>query len=177
MKLSGITGLVLLLAASPAGAAFFGSPSAKDPAKLSYQKDVFPLLKKYCYDCHADGAKKGGVEYDKYPSHADLLADRKLWDQTLLNVRSRVMPPENRKSQPTLAERELIQAWIDFEVFKTDPKNPDPGRVTIRRLNRTEYNNTIRDLIGVHFRPADDFPADDAGYGFDNIGDVLSMPP
>jgi hypothetical protein len=177
MKLSGITGLVLLLAAAPAGEAFFGSPSAKDPAKLSYQKDVLPLLKKYCYDCHADGAKKGGVEYDKYPSHADLLADRKLWDQTLLNVRSRVMPPENRKSQPTLAERELIQAWIDFEVFKTDPKNPDPGRVTIRRLNRTEYNNTIRDLIGVHFRPADDFPADDAGYGFDNIGDVLSMPP
>ena len=53
----------------------------------------------------------------------------------------------------------------------------DPGRVTIRRLNRTEYNNTIRDLIGIDFHPADDFPSDDVGYGFDNIGDVLSMPP
>ena len=53
----------------------------------------------------------------------------------------------------------------------------DPGRVTIRRLNRAEYNNTIRDLVGIDFRPADDFPSDDVGYGFDNIGDVLSMPP
>ncbi len=54
---------------------------------------------------------------------------------------------------------------------------PDPGRVTLRRLNRVEYNNTIRDLFGVDFRPADDFPSDDVGYGFDNIGDVLSLPP
>ncbi|MCY2963205.1 MAG: DUF1592 domain-containing protein, partial [Planctomycetota bacterium] len=53
----------------------------------------------------------------------------------------------------------------------------DPGRVTIRRLNKAEYNNTIRDLVGVEFRPADDFPSDDVGYGFDNIGDVLSLPP
>ncbi len=53
----------------------------------------------------------------------------------------------------------------------------DPGRVTIRRLNRAEYNNTIRDLVGVDFHPADDFPSDDVGYGFDNIGDVLSLPP
>src|SRR5262245_3137603 len=53
----------------------------------------------------------------------------------------------------------------------------DPGRVTIRRLNRAEYNNTIRDLVGIDFHPADDFPADDAGYGFDNIGDVLSVSP
>jgi hypothetical protein len=54
---------------------------------------------------------------------------------------------------------------------------PNAGRVTIRRLNRTEYNNTIRDLLGVDFKPADDFPADDVGYGFDNIGDVLSVSP
>jgi hypothetical protein len=53
----------------------------------------------------------------------------------------------------------------------------DPGRVTIRRLNRAEYNNTIRDLVGVSFRPADDFPSDDVGGGFDNIADVLTLPP
>ncbi len=177
MKLSVTAGLLLLIVAPVASGAFFGSPPAKDPAKLSYQKDVLPLLKKYCFDCHADGAKKGGVEFDRYKSHEDLLADRKLWDQTLVNVRNREMPPPDKKKQPTLAEREVILSWIDFEVFKTDCKNPDPGRVTLRRLNRAEYNNTIRDLVGVNFRPADDFPADDAGYGFDNIGDVLSMPP
>ena len=177
MKLLPIAGLILLAVAPMAPGAFFGSPSAKDPAKLSYQKDVLPLLKKYCFDCHADGAKKGGVAFDTHRSHADLLGDRKLWEQSLINIRSRAMPPEDKKKQPTLAERELLQAWIDYEVFKCDCKNPDPGRVTLRRLNRAEYNNTIRDLVGVNFRPADDFPADDAGYGFDNIGDVLSMPP
>ncbi len=177
MKLFVTVGLAWLAVAPLASGAFFGSPSAKDPAKLTYQKDVLPLLKRYCFDCHGDGAKKAGVEFDKYKSHAELLADRKLWEHTLINVRSREMPPSDKKKQPTLAEREVIQAWIDFEVFKTDPKNPDPGRVTLRRLNRAEYNHTIRDLVGVNFRPADDFPADDAGYGFDNIGDVLSMPP
>src|SRR5438552_4045347 len=56
-------------------------------------------------------------------------------------------------------------------------EHPDPGRVTIRRLNRAEYNNTIRDLTGIDFQPAADFPEDDSGYGFDNIGDVLSLSP
>ena len=68
--------------------------------------------------------------------------------------------------------------WIKSALKPEDcAKIFDPGRVTIRRLNRSEYNNTIRDLIGIDFHPADDFPSDDVGYGFDNIGDVLSMPP
>src|SRR5207248_9958495 len=57
------------------------------------------------------------------------------------------------------------------------PGKRNPGRVTLHRLNRAEYNNTIRDLVGVSFQPADDLPSDDVGYGFDNIGDVLSLPP
>jgi hypothetical protein len=86
------------------------------------------------------------------------------------------MPPDD-KPQPTQAERDLLSEWIDAVVNDCDCENPDPGRVTIRRLNREEYNNTIRDLVGVDFEPAADFPADDSGYGFDNIGDVLSLPP
>src|SRR2546426_10347469 len=86
------------------------------------------------------------------------------------------MPPEN-KPQPTPAERDLITRWVGSCFFQCDCKHPDPGRVTLRRLNRAEYNNTIRDLVGVEFQPADDFPADDSGYGFDNIGDVLSLSP
>ena len=82
----------------------------------------------------------------------------------------------------TRTVRELERAGVaamhfEDQVFPIDPKKPDPGRVTIRRLNRTEYNNTIRDLVGVEFRPADDFPIDDVGYGFDNIGDVLTVSP
>ena len=62
-------------------------------------------------------------------------------------------------------------------MFGIDPANPDPGRVTLRRLNRVEYRNTIRDLMGVDYNTTENFPADDTGYGFDNIGDVLSVSP
>jgi hypothetical protein len=83
------------------------------------------------------------------------------------------MPPEKEK-QPTDAERAKLIAWVK-SLSANDA--PDPGRVTVRRLNRFEYNNTIRDLVGIDFKPADDFPDDDVGNGFDNIGDVLSLPP
>src|SRR5439155_23098520 len=60
---------------------------------------------------------------------------------------------------------------------KNDKSAHDPGRVTMRRLNRAEYSNTIRDLVGIDFDPGDELPADDVGYGFDNIGDVLTISP
>ena len=67
--------------------------------------------------------------------------------------------------------------WIKTDVFGSDPQDPDPGRVTLRRLNRAEYRNTIRDLLGVDFNTLEAFPPDDTGYGFDTIGDVLTLPP
>src|SRR5207248_7317706 len=82
--------------------------------------------------------------------------------------------------QPTKDEKEFIIHWIENSLTKVNcsPDTPkDPGRVTIRRLNRAEYNNTIRDLCAVDFNPAEEFPSDDVGYGFDNIGDVLSFQP
>ncbi|MBM3847342.1 MAG: DUF1587 domain-containing protein, partial [Verrucomicrobia bacterium] len=87
------------------------------------------------------------------------------------------MPPAKKKNQPSPDERAMMVRWIEDELFPVDCNNPDPGRVTIRRLNRVEYNHTLRDLLGVDFKPAEDFPQDDVGHGFDNIGDVLSMPP
>src|SRR5207253_3045015 len=79
---------------------------------------------------------------------------------------------------PAPAELKTVTGWIESEFDRLDRQAPiDPGRVTARRLNRAEYNNTIRDLTGVDLRPADDFPQDDSGYGFDNIGDVLSLSP
>ena len=141
-----------------------------------FAKEVKPLLDTYCFKCHGNGKKKGGLALDGYKSIEAALDDHKAWAAVLENLRIGDMPPDDEK-QPTLAEREKIMEWIDKAVFAVDPANPDPGRVTIRRLNRAEYNNTIRDLVGVDFQPADDFPADDSGYGFDNIGDVLSLPP
>jgi len=143
--------------------------------KISFEKDITPLLNQYCFACHGNGKKKGGLALDAYKEEALILKDQSVWEKVMQNLDAHVMPPENKK-QPSLLERELIVKWIQTTVFKCDCDHPDPGRVTVRRLNRTEYNNTIRDLVGVDFQPADDFPQDDVGYGFDNIGDVLSMP-
>jgi Protein of unknown function (DUF1592)/Protein of unknown function (DUF1588)/Protein of unknown function (DUF1587)/Protein of unknown function (DUF1585)/Protein of unknown function (DUF1595)/Planctomycete cytochrome C len=142
-----------------------------------FQKNVAPLLQKYCYDCHGNGKHKGDVTLDSDKSIADVHRTAKKWETVMELVRTQQMPPDDADDQPTAHERELIGGWIERELFQVDPANPDPGRVTIHRLNRVEYNNTIRDLVGVNFQPADDFPADNSGYGFDNISSVLSLPP
>jgi hypothetical protein len=149
--------------------------SQKSTGETAFQSRIKPLLNKYCFGCHGE-KKKGDLDLRVYTDEASVLRDRKTFAKVAKNLQAHEMPPE-KKPQPTLEERELITAWIQSEVFKCDCDHPDPGRVTIRRLNRAEYNNTIRDLVGVDFQPADDFPADDSGYGFDNIGDVLSLPP
>ncbi len=144
---------------------------------VSFDKHIIPLMEKYCYDCHGDGVSKGDLTLDTFTTEGEVLKDRALWDTVMYQVDNFVMPPSKEKTQPTVEERALISHYLDNLLYYTDCSNPDPGRVTIRRLNRSEYNNTIRDLIGLDLRPADDFPEDDSGYGFDNIGDVLSLPP
>src|SRR5947207_10979446 len=143
--------------------------------KISFQKQVQPLLSRYCYPCHGE-KKKGDLDLRIYTSETIVARDQAVFEKVLKNLQAHEMPPES-KPQPTSAERDLITRWVQTFFFPCDCNHPDPGRVTIRRLNRAEYNNTIRDLMGVTFQPADDFPADDSGYGFDNIGDVLSLSP
>ncbi len=146
------------------------------PKSLTLEKDIQPILKQYCYDCHGDGEHRADLALDDYRTAADVTQARRVWELVLHHVHTHEMPPAE-EPQPTQAQRDLIATWIEKELYHYDPRFPDPGRVTIRRLNRAEYNNTIRDLVGVDFQPADDFPADDSGYGFDNIADVLSLPP
>jgi hypothetical protein len=86
------------------------------------------------------------------------------------------MPP-NKKPRPSSEQQRALERWIKYEAFGLDPQDPDPGRVTVRRLNRMEYRNTVRDLTGYDFKVEEELPPDDTGYGFDNIGDVLSMSP
>jgi hypothetical protein len=166
--------LAVLLAEAAPGADAPGSPA---PARLTFEKDVRPLLAKYCVSCHTTAKPRGKLDLQRFTSEALALKDPKVWEKVVENLRSTTMPPEGRP-RPTLDELDRINTWVDVQVFKVDCTGKrDPGRVTIHRLNRTEYNNTIRDLVGVDFQPARDFPTDDVGYGFDNIGDVLSLPP
>jgi hypothetical protein len=104
-------------------------------------------------------------------------ADAATWQRVILMIRSGAMPPEDAQ-QPDEAQRQAVVRWLEETIYRIDCSQPvDPGRVTIRRLNRAEYNRTVRDLLGVSFRPADDFPSDDVGGGFDNLADVLNLPP
>src|SRR6185295_8585712 len=104
------------------------------------------------------------------------LRNPQLWVKVLRNTRSHVMPPPE-EPQLTATEQVALEQWITTSGFGLNPAQPDPGRVTVRRLNRTEYRNTLRDLIGVDFNAEAILPTDDVGYGFDNIGDVLSLSP
>jgi hypothetical protein len=142
----------------------------------TFAKDIKPLLEKYCWDCHGDGADKGDLNLDAFTDEASIRKQAKVWQSVHFNVDNWMMPPP-KKEQPSAEERQLMTSWLDNLLNPFDPNKPDPGRVTIRRLNRVEYNNTIRDLLGIFTQPANDFPEDDTGYGFDTIGDVLAVPP
>jgi len=149
-----------------------------DPSKDSFEKDVLPILERYCYKCHGDGEEKGGLALDQYQTERDVQKGYRLWEQLYKFIVAGEMPPENIKKRPSKSEQELLAGWTRDTLdkfYKSSP--PDPGRVTVRRLNRTEYNNVVRDLMYVDFEPANDFPADDSGHGFDNIGDVLTVSP
>ncbi|MFM7073979.1 MAG: DUF1592 domain-containing protein [Planctomycetota bacterium] len=138
-----------------------------------------PLLAKHCFACHSDKKTEGDINLSQYGDNAAIAADRATWEAVLAAIESGAMPPPNR---PRLSdeERQSLVRHLERVLFQLDCDDAttlDPGRVTIRRLNRVEYNNTVRDLLGIEFRPAEDFPSDDVGHGFDNIGDVLTISP
>jgi hypothetical protein len=151
--------------------------TATDAAPPAFAEAVLPLLSRYCLTCHDSATARGGVTLDAFPDAAAAVRDLALWQKVAENLRAGAMPPEGRP-RPTAAELDAFNAWLDAAVFKVNCAGPaDPGRVTLRRLNRGEYNRTVRDLVGLDLRPAADFPADDTGYGFDTVGDVLAVPP
>ncbi len=146
-----------------------------DPALDTFTREIQPILNTHCYDCHGSGISKGGVVLDEFTSASEL-KDPKLWLRALRNVRSGIMPPSDEPRLP--AERvKALEHWIKRQIFELDPAVPDPGRVTVRRLNRTEYRNTVRDLMGVDYDTTLEFPGDDSGHGFDHMGDVLTVSP
>lgn len=153
------------------------STAAQVVSEDFFHKDVQPFLAKNCYACHNEKLSTANLNLSAFTSAE--LAERKpeVWDKVLEKLSTGKMPPAGRPV-PAKAEVAGVTRWIEGTLARAGfSKEADPGRVTARRLNRVEYNNTIRDLLGVAARPADEFPVDDSGYGFDNNGDVLSVSP
>jgi hypothetical protein len=158
------------IVAATAGAALASPPPTSDLESRA-------LLKRYCYECHGDGASSGDIAMDAYRNLADVRKAKDTWAKIISYARNQTMPPPDAERQPSQDERDALVASLTRQVYDIDPNHPDPGPPVLRRLNQTEYRNTIRDLTGVTFDTTLDFPQDDTGYGFDNIGDVLTLPP
>jgi len=143
-----------------------------------FKATMVPFLDAHCNGCHSTEQNSGGVTLDVYETATHAKKDRKTWEAVERVIEEQEMPPKHKK-QPSKADRIAAVTFLKSQLLNISCVGPkDPGRVTLRRLNRSEFNNTVRDLTGVNdFQPASDFPSDDVGYGFDNIGDVLSVQP
>jgi hypothetical protein len=150
---------------------------AQDKEKNGIDKVITPFIAKHCVACHGPQKKKADLQLDVFKDEASFLKARKTWMAVLTMLHSGEMPPEG-KPRPSLDDAERFAKAVT-EIFDRHDRTAkrDPGKVTMRRLNRAEYINTIRDLIGVDMPIGEDFPTDDVGHGFDNIGDVLTISP
>jgi len=169
--------------AEPGATAADASSTAADASPTAAAQDAgfethaVPLVERYCTRCHGERRARADLNLAEKRTATAVLRNRKVFERVIGMLTSREMPPE-KADQPTEAERSTLVEVIRRQLESLDcSQGVDPGRPTLRRLNRIEYRNTVRDLTGIDYEPADDFPSDEIGYGFDNIGDVLSMPP
>ncbi len=147
-------------------------------ASLDFKKAAVPFMEKYCYECHGGKSTKADLDLKAIKDDKNILENHKLWRGVLQQVNSGEMPPKKFAHKPSPQDIEKFNNSLTESFAKAESKlKPDPGHVTMRRLNRTEYNNTVRDLLAVDYNASENFPADDVGHGFDNIGDVLNISP
>jgi hypothetical protein len=177
---TGVSILTMVAAVSPAITKVSAlSPSTEmDPApRDAFQRRVLPLLERYCVDCHMKENSEAGIVLDRFENQAAAMVGGRTWLRVRDALQGRIMPPADMP-QPSLEELDQIIAWIEKDFLAAQcGKQGSSAPVVLRRLNRQEYNNTIRDLLGLDLHLADAFPADDIGFGFDNIGSALNISP
>ena len=143
---------------------------------FQYDAHVLVALETYCFDCHDSSSAKGDLDLEKALFEKPFVRNRLLWENVAERIRSGDMPPR-KKPQPAEQEKLRIRAWVRQEVdhFPYETLR-HPGYLQARRLTREEYNRTIRDLVGLDLRPADEFPVDFSGTsGFSNSTNTLFL--
>lgn len=170
--------LYSVIATAIAGLFGFVDSAIAQSSRDRFVDRVQPLLQKYCVECHSESSSEAGIALDQFANQGDAIRAEAVWLKTLDALESHLMPPADAR-QPTIEETQVIVDWIeqDFVSAQCDKSSNRPPAVVMRRLNRDEYDNTIRDLLGVTLNLAKDFPQDEIGFGFDNIGSALNLSP
>jgi cytochrome c5 len=156
-------GLALVLSGLPLVAA------AQVPAEHAQ------LLETYCHTCHNAEDWSGSLDLESYDL-SNAVADAEVWENVLRKFRGNMMPPQGNP-RPSDAEFAALAQWLTHTIDTATLAENDPGKSSLHRLNRTEYGNAVRDLLALDVDVAEYLPADDEGYGFDNIADVLRTSP
>ena len=143
-----------------------------------FEKPILPILQRYCVGCHAGDEPKGDVDLERLKSISDVRRNPRLWQDVLFMLDNEQMPPPKR-DQPSSHEAKSLRSWVRHYLNAEAHANAgDPGPVVMRRLSRTELENTLRDLTGFDLQPTRQFPADNAaGEGFTNAGEAMVMSP
>jgi hypothetical protein len=142
-----------------------------------FEATARPLFQKYCVECHGGKKTKADIDLAAFKTEAGLPSDQQLLLDVVAQLESYAMPPEKAEPLPDAARQQLIASLTQL-IDAIDARAPKtPGRAPLHRLNRAEYRNTMRDLVGLDLPLTDDFPADDIAHGFDNVSEALSLSP
>jgi mono/diheme cytochrome c family protein len=158
--------------APPAGGT--AQTAATTQANPSTQAASRAILDRYCVGCHNQRTRSGNLALDALDvQHVEL--EPQTWEKVVRKLRAGMMPPAGRP-RPDEATQAHLVSWLSGELDRAFDARPDPGRTeTFHRLNRTEYQNAVRDVLALQVDIADFLPADDSSYGFDNIAGVLKL--
>jgi hypothetical protein len=150
-------------------------PSDARPQVSSFEEAIRPILAKNCFECHGAQKSKGDLRLDRLAPDFTVEAARESWRKVLDQLGSGTMPPKN-KPRPTAQELETLKAWVGAGLDSYEGvRRAKEGRVVVRRLNRNEYQNTIRDLLDVEIDLVDLLPLDTSSHGFDNLGEAMHI--
>ena len=175
----GCTALLLSVggAVLPSGSSSITAAGAQSPSRA---QSPFPspqraVLDRYCVTCHNARLRTAGLQLDTADvDHPE--GDAAVWEKVLHKLRTREMPPPGVPHPDNVTYESLSRA-LETALDRAAAARPNPGRPAVYRLNRFQYANAVRDLIALDIDSAELLPADDSGYGFDNIGDVLTVSP
>ena len=152
-----------------------GSMLATVGAAQELGNSQWNTLKQYCSKCHNTDDFSGGFALDELDP-GNLHPDAQLWEKVARKLRSGMMPPPGQK-RPTVADIIRVASSLETSLDRVATRHPNPGAVVLHRMNRLEYTNAIRDLLGLPVDAAQLLPADDSASGFDNIASALVLSP